>query len=107
MNKKFADLPPKRAARAVSEAVKRAAIEQARFHVIFEDFAREHTDSSPLFVKFEELYDGIITIEIFPDPARQNSDRYTKPFLGYVIGTNVYPKKALDNLVKYLAQEPD
>jgi hypothetical protein len=96
--KKLMNLKPKRRALHIANASQRAFLSQ----VFFENFLRKNSEGGNDFrlVISKNYTDG--TLEFYCHPFGRDGETFD----GYVKGTEVYPKTAIDNLMKYLNETP-
>lgn len=97
--KKLMNLKPKRRALRIANASHRAFLSQ----VLFEDFLRKNSIGGNEFrlVIFRDHPDG--TLEFYCHPFGRDGETFD----GYATGAEIYPKKAIDNLMKYLNETPN
>lgn len=99
--KRLMKLKSKRRALHIANANRRAFLSE----VLFEDFLLKHSNSGESgmefrLVIFNKNADG--TLQVYCHPFGRDG----ATFDGYVKGTEVYPKRAIDNLMKYLNETP-
>ncbi len=98
--KKLMSLKPKRRAMKIANANKRAFLSS----VLFEDFLRKSSDASDAGNDFRLVIsrkhsDG--TLEFYCHPLNRDGETFD----GYITGMEIYPKTAIDNLMKYLNEK--
>jgi hypothetical protein len=95
---KLMNLKPKRRALRIANANQRAFLSK----VLFEDFLRRNSIGGNEFrlVISRDHQDG--TLEFYCHPFGRDGETFN----GYATGTEIYPKSAIDNLMKYLNETP-
>ena len=95
------NLKPKRRALHIANAGQRAFLSQ----VLFEDFLLKHSNNGESGMEFRLVIfkkDSHGTLQIYCHPFGRDGETFD----GYVKGTEIYPKTAIDNLMKYLNETP-
>ena len=95
--KHLQNLKPRKMALHIANVANRALLPE----VIFESFLRNNLEKGNEFrMVATPLPDG--TIEFYCHPLGRDGSTFD----GYIMNSNVYPKKAIDNLIKYLREKP-
>ncbi len=95
--KKLSELKPKRRALHIANANQRAFFSQ----IIFEDFLLNNSNEGQSGMEFRLVISRLhpdSTLEIYCHPFGRDGETFD----GYVCDSEIQPKKAIDNLMKYL-----